>query len=43
MKTDKQLQQDVIDEIKWQPCVKATQIGVSAVNGVVTLNGTVAT
>ena len=43
MKTDKQLQQDVMDEIKWQPCVTGTQIGVSAVNGVVTLNGTVAT
>ena len=43
MKTDKQLQKDVMDEIKWEPCVTATQIGVSAANGVVTLTGTVAT
>lgn len=43
MKTDAQLQKDVMDEIKWEPSAKAAQIGVSAVNGVVTLNGTVAT
>ena len=43
MKTDMQLQQDVMDEIKWEPSVTATQVGVSATNGVVTLNGTVAT
>ena len=43
MKTDAQLQRDVMDEIKWQPCVTATQIGVSAAGGVVTLSGTVAT
>jgi osmotically-inducible protein OsmY len=43
MKTDAQLQKDVMDEIKWEPCVTAAQIGVSANNGVVTLNGTVPT
>ena len=43
MKTDAQLQKDVMDEIKWEPCVTAAEIGVSAVNGVVTLNGTVPT
>ena len=43
MKTDVQLQKDVMDEIKWEPCVTAAEIGVSAANGVVTLNGTVAT
>ena len=43
MKTDAQLQKDVMDEIKWEPCTTAAQIGVSAANGVVTLNGTVAT
>jgi osmotically-inducible protein OsmY len=43
MKTDAQLQKDVMDEIKWEPCVTAAEIGVSAAKGVVTLNGTVAT
>ena len=43
MKTDAQLQKDVMDEIKWEPSATASQIGVSAANGVVTLNGTVAT
>ena len=43
MKTDTQLQKDVMDEIKWEPSATAAQIGVSAANGVVTLNGTVAT
>ena len=43
MKTDAQLQTDVMDEIKWEPSTTAAKIGVSAANGVVTLNGTVAT
>jgi osmotically-inducible protein OsmY/uncharacterized protein YbcI len=43
MKTDAQLQKDVMDELKWEPCVTASTIGVSAVNGVVTLNGSVPT
>ena len=43
MKTDTQLQKDVMDEIKWEPSTTAAQIGVSAHNGVVTLNGVVAT
>ncbi|WP_029632161.1 BON domain-containing protein [Zavarzinella formosa] len=43
MKTDAQLQKDVMDEIKWEPSTTAAQIGVSASNGVVTLNGVVAT
>jgi osmotically-inducible protein OsmY len=43
MKTDTQLQKDVMDEIKWEPCVTAAEIGVSVANGVVTLNGTVPT
>jgi len=43
MKTDAQLQKDVMDEIKWEPSATAAQIGVSAANGVVTLNGTVTT
>ena len=43
MKTDAQLQKDVMEEIKWEPSVKGAEIGVSAAHGVVTLNGTVAT
>lgn len=43
MKTDAQLQQDVMDEINWEPSVTPAEIGVSAINGVVTLNGTVPT
>ncbi len=43
MKTDAQLQKDVMDEIKWEPIATASEIGVSASKGVVTLNGTVAT
>ncbi len=42
MKTDAQLQQDVIAELKWEPSVDATQIGVEVKNGVVTLAGHVA-
>lgn len=39
MKTDSQLQQDVMNELKWEPSVKATHIGVEVQNGVVTLTG----
>jgi len=41
MKTDTELQQDVLDELVWEPSVDAAEIGVSVQNGVVTLNGTV--
>jgi len=41
MKTDKQLQQDVLDELVWEPSVDAAEIGVSVENGVVILNGAV--
>src|SRR6185437_3311837 len=41
MKTDKQLQQDVLDELVFEPSVDAAKIGVSVENGVVILNGTV--
>ncbi|MGL4463340.1 MAG: BON domain-containing protein [Planctomycetia bacterium] len=43
MKTDTQLQKDVMDEIKWEPSSTAAQIGVTAKDGTVTLTGTVAT
>jgi len=40
---DKQLQQAVIDELDWEPSVDASDIGVTASNGVVTLSGYVPT
>ncbi len=39
MKTDMQLQRDVIEELAWQPNVREAEIGVAAKNGVVTLTG----
>jgi osmotically-inducible protein OsmY len=39
MKTDAQLQQEVIAELKWEPTVKGTDIGVEVRNGIVTLAG----
>jgi osmotically-inducible protein OsmY len=39
MKTDAELQQDVIAELEWEPSVQATHIGVEVKNGVVTLAG----
>jgi len=41
MKSDAQLQQDVMDELKWEPSVHAAQIGVEVSDGVVTLAGEV--
>jgi osmotically-inducible protein OsmY len=41
MKTDSQLQQDVMTELKWEPAVHAAQIGVEVKDGVVTLAGDV--
>ena len=39
MKTDTQLQLDVIAELKWEPSVNAAQIGVEVKDGIVTLAG----
>jgi len=39
MKTDAELQQDVMNELKWEPIVKAAEIGVAVKDGVVTLSG----
>ena len=39
MKTDHQLQRDVMDELEWVPDVDAAQIGVTAKGGVVTISG----
>jgi osmotically-inducible protein OsmY len=41
MKTDAQLQQDVMNELKWEPTIHAAEIGVAAKDGVVTLSGNV--
>ena len=43
MKTDSQLQHDVLEELKWEPQVDHSQIGVAAKDGVVTLSGLVPT
>jgi osmotically-inducible protein OsmY len=42
MKTDTQLQHDVLAELEWEPSINASQIGVAAKEGVVTLTGSVA-
>ena len=39
MKTDSQIQQDVLAELKWEPSVNAAHIGVEVSDGVVTLAG----
>ena len=39
MKTDAQLQQDIIAELKWEPSVHAAEIGVEVRDGIVTLAG----
>lgn len=41
IKTDSQLQRDVIDELRWDPMVGSAEIGVAARNGVITLSGQV--
>ena len=39
MKTDKELKQDVEDELDWEPRINAAHIGVSVKDGIVTLSG----
>ena len=41
MKTDMQLQQDVMNELKWEAALHAAEIGVGVKDGVVTLSGVV--
>jgi osmotically-inducible protein OsmY len=43
MKTDQKIQQDVLDQLKWNPLLKASEIGVAVKNGIVTLSGQVNT
>ncbi len=39
MKSDRQLKQEVMDELEWDPSVKDIEIGVEVKDGVVTLTG----
>ena len=39
MKTDTELQQDVMNELKWEPTINAAEIEVAVKDGVVTLSG----
>jgi len=41
VKTDSELQRDVLDELAWEPSIDAAEIGVAVENGIVILNGTV--
>lgn len=41
MKTDSQIQHDVMAELRWEPVLQATEIGVAVKDGIVTLSGTV--
>ena len=43
MKTDQQLKRDVTNELKWEPSVIETHIGVTVTEGIVTLTGHVPT
>ncbi len=41
MKSDKDLQHDVMEDLRWDPSIDASKIGVAASDGVVTLTGAV--
>lgn len=41
MKTDMQIQKDVMEQLKWEPFLNASQIGVAVKDGIVTLSGQV--
>lgn len=41
MKTDSQIQKDVMEQLLWEPFLKPAEIGVSVKDGVVTLSGIV--
>lgn len=41
MKTDAEIQKDVMAELQWEPLLNASEIGVSVKNGIATLSGTV--
>ncbi|HAE41205.1 MAG TPA: hypothetical protein DCG57_21615 [Candidatus Riflebacteria bacterium] len=39
MKSDTQLQADIMEELKWEPTIQAAEIGVAVKDGIVTLSG----
>lgn len=41
MKKDSEIQKDVMDELKWEPLLKASEIGVAVKDGIVILSGNV--
>lgn len=41
MKTDSEIQKDVMEELKWDPFLNASEIGVAVHKGIVTLSGEV--
>ncbi|WP_308199099.1 BON domain-containing protein [Chitinophaga sedimenti] len=41
MKTDIEIQENVIEQLKWEPAVNAAEIGVAVTDGIVTLSGKV--
>jgi hypothetical protein len=41
MKTDIEIQKDVVEQLKWEPFLNAAQIGVAVKDGIVTLSGQV--
>src|SRR5579883_3159044 len=41
MKTDRELQKDVVEELGWDPSVDAASVGVEVKDGIVTLSGSV--
>ena len=43
MKSDSLIQKDVMEELRWEPLLSASEIGVAVKNGVVTLSGMVDT
>ncbi len=43
MKTDIQIQKDVMEELRWEPFLNESEIGVAVKNGIVTLSGLVDT
>ena len=43
MKSDNEIQKDIMAQLKWEPFLNACQIGVAVKNGIVTLSGQVDT
>ena len=41
MRTDEEIQKDIMAQLKWEPSLRSAEIGVSVKNGIVTLTGEV--